>query len=96
MDPSADRQAVTQLLRQWSGGDKQALDQLVPFVYDQLRKLASNCGRTGQSYAADFGIFYEFISYLTASSGPVGHYIQYSLWETRLVKNLCNQDASCN
>jgi len=45
MDPSADRQAVTQLLRQWSGGDKQALDQLVPFVYDQLRKLASNCLR---------------------------------------------------
>ena len=45
MDVSPDRQAVTQLLRQWSGGNKQALDELMPFVYEQLRKLASNCLR---------------------------------------------------
>ena len=45
MDVSPDRQAVTQLLQAWSGGDKQALDKLMPFVYDQLRKLASNCLR---------------------------------------------------
>ncbi len=45
MDVSPDRQAVTQLLRQWSNGDKQALDQLMPFVYDQLRRLAANCLR---------------------------------------------------
>jgi RNA polymerase sigma factor (TIGR02999 family) len=46
MDQSPDHQAVTQLLQQWSNGDKQALDQLMPFVYDQLRKLASNCLRS--------------------------------------------------
>jgi RNA polymerase sigma factor (TIGR02999 family) len=34
---------VTQLLRQWSAGDKQALDRLMPLVYDQLRKIASRC-----------------------------------------------------
>ena len=45
MELSPDRQAVTQLLRQWSNGNKEALDQLMPFVYDQLRKLASNCLR---------------------------------------------------
>jgi RNA polymerase sigma factor (TIGR02999 family) len=45
MDVSPDRQAVTQLLRQWSNGDKQALDELMPFVYDQLRRLAANCLR---------------------------------------------------
>ena len=28
MDASPDRQAVTQLLRQWSSGNKQALDEL--------------------------------------------------------------------
>jgi len=43
---SPDRQAVTELLRQWSGGNKQALDELMPVVYDQLRKLASNCLRS--------------------------------------------------
>jgi RNA polymerase sigma factor (TIGR02999 family) len=45
MDVSPDRQAVTQLLREWSSGNKQALDQLMPVVYDQLRRLASNCLR---------------------------------------------------
>jgi RNA polymerase sigma factor (TIGR02999 family) len=45
MDVSPDRQLVTQLLRQWSSGNKEALDQLMPVVYDQLRKLAANCLR---------------------------------------------------
>jgi len=38
---SADRQSVTSLLRQWSDGNKQALDDLMPLVYDQLRKAAA-------------------------------------------------------
>ena len=32
---------LTQLLKQWSGGSKDALNELMPLVYDQLRKLAS-------------------------------------------------------
>jgi RNA polymerase sigma factor (TIGR02999 family) len=31
---------VTRLLRQWSEGDRQALDQLVPLMYAELRQLA--------------------------------------------------------
>jgi RNA polymerase sigma factor (TIGR02999 family) len=31
---------VTSLLRQWSGGDSQALEQLVPIIYKELRRLA--------------------------------------------------------
>jgi RNA polymerase sigma-70 factor (ECF subfamily) len=34
-------QNVTQLLIGWSRGDKEALDQLVPLVYDELRRQAS-------------------------------------------------------
>jgi len=45
MDPTPDRQFVTQLLQQWGSGDREALDELMPVVYDQLRKLASNCLR---------------------------------------------------
>ncbi len=33
---------VTQLLLAWNDGDKQALDRLVPLVYDELRRLAKN------------------------------------------------------
>jgi RNA polymerase sigma factor (TIGR02999 family) len=32
---------VTQLLAAWRGGDRTALDRLVPLVYDQLRELAA-------------------------------------------------------
>jgi len=33
-------QAVSLLLRAWRGGDKSALDQLMPLVYNELRRLA--------------------------------------------------------
>ena len=32
---------VTRLLQSWSGGDKKALGELVPFVYRELRGLAA-------------------------------------------------------
>jgi hypothetical protein len=32
---------VTRLLQSWSGGNKQALGELVPFVYRELRGLAA-------------------------------------------------------
>src|SRR5579859_3853095 len=31
---------ITQLLRAWEGGDKKALDKLVPLVYKELRRAA--------------------------------------------------------
>src|ERR1700691_5555751 len=43
METPPDRQLVTRLLKEWGGGNKSALDQLVPLVYPQLRKLASIC-----------------------------------------------------
>jgi RNA polymerase sigma factor (TIGR02999 family) len=33
---------VTQLLLDWSSGDKEALDQLMPLVYDELHRLAEH------------------------------------------------------
>ena len=38
MHPEA--QGITQLLRAWSEGDQDALDQLVPLIYDDLYRLA--------------------------------------------------------
>jgi RNA polymerase sigma factor (TIGR02999 family) len=37
----ADPQGITQLLQQSRGGNKEAFDQLVPLVYDQLHKMAA-------------------------------------------------------
>ncbi len=33
---------ITRLLAEWSGGNQAALNHLVPMVYDELRRLASN------------------------------------------------------
>ena len=43
---SADPESVTRLLRQWSAGNKSALDELMPVVYDHLHRLASSCLRS--------------------------------------------------
>ena len=32
---------ITQILRDWQGGSREALDRLIPIVYDELRVLAS-------------------------------------------------------
>ena len=37
---AASQHEVTELLRQWRGGDKKALDRLTPLVYDELHRLA--------------------------------------------------------
>ena len=40
------RQEFTRLLVAWGAGDRSALDQLLPTIYDELRKLArSQLGR---------------------------------------------------
>jgi RNA polymerase sigma factor (TIGR02999 family) len=35
-------ESITQLLERWNDGDEQALVQLMPIVYDELHRLASN------------------------------------------------------
>jgi RNA polymerase sigma factor (TIGR02999 family) len=40
MSPGPRQVDVTQLLTNWSNGDKQALEQLIPLVYGELRRLA--------------------------------------------------------
>jgi DNA-directed RNA polymerase specialized sigma24 family protein len=48
---------VTQLLREWSGGDREALEKLIPIVYQELRLQAArylrreNQGHTLQTTA---------------------------------------------
>jgi RNA polymerase sigma factor (TIGR02999 family) len=41
-DRAADAGAATQLLLAWSAGDRQALDQMLPLVYEELHRLAAH------------------------------------------------------
>ncbi|HSK72609.1 MAG TPA: sigma-70 family RNA polymerase sigma factor [Pyrinomonadaceae bacterium] len=43
------QQQITQFLKQWSGGDREALDQLMPLVYNELRRQASRYLRRERS-----------------------------------------------
>ena len=53
----SDAHSVTQLLEQWNHGDRDALDKLMPLIYDELRKMAKrymsqqNPGHTLQTTA---------------------------------------------
>ena len=59
---------VTQLLRRWSDGDDKALDQLMPVIYKQLRRLAhyhlqrERDGHTLQSTALVHEVFLRLCS----------------------------------
>ena len=48
---TSDGKAVTELLVQWADGDRNALDQLLPLVYDELRRLAHRELRREQANA---------------------------------------------
>jgi RNA polymerase sigma factor (TIGR02999 family) len=39
-EPSSKTHQVTELLAAWSQGDREALDKLMPLIYDELRRLA--------------------------------------------------------
>ncbi|MEL6870757.1 MAG: ECF-type sigma factor [Pseudomonadota bacterium] len=42
----SDPRSITQLLNQWSGGDKKAETELTPLVYDELQRLAKRLFRS--------------------------------------------------
>src|SRR5690606_38186390 len=46
---SPDRQSATRLLQAWRGGDRAALDLLIPVVYDELAGIAHNALRSERS-----------------------------------------------
>jgi RNA polymerase sigma factor (TIGR02999 family) len=59
---------VTNLLRQWSGGDPRALEELVPIIYKELRRLAhyhlrrERDGHTLQTTALVHEVYLRFCS----------------------------------
>ena len=62
---------VTVLLRRWHGGDADARDQLIPLVYDQLRRLAHRrLGRAGGHSLSTSELVHEAYLHLV-DAGPI-------------------------
>ena len=61
------RTDVTRLLQAWSGGDAEARDQLIPLVFDELRRIASfqldreNAGHTLQPTALVHELYLKLV-----------------------------------
>jgi len=69
---SPDRQDVTRLLQQWRGGSHEALDELMPVVYDELRRLAKRClysERPGHTLRATALVHEAYIRLMNADVG---------------------------
>lgn len=49
-EDTSSKQNVTQLLTAWGNGDKEAVDQLMPLVESELRRIASNHMRKENGY----------------------------------------------
>jgi RNA polymerase sigma factor (TIGR02999 family) len=41
MDEAFEKTAITALLQQWSSGDREAAEEVLPLVYDELRRIAA-------------------------------------------------------
>src|ERR1700716_3045955 len=63
---------VTNLLRRWNGGDEGALDQLMPLVYDELKRLAGYYLRmeAGQPSLSSTAIVHEAYIRLVGAADP--------------------------
>src|SRR3954468_298542 len=65
METSSDE--VDRLPREWGGGDSQALEQLMPLIYSELRQLAHKClyrerpGHTLQTTALVHEAYFKLI-----------------------------------
>jgi RNA polymerase sigma factor (TIGR02999 family) len=71
---------VTGLLARWGGGDRQALDQLMPLVYNELRRIASNhlrherAGHTLQTSAVVHEAYLKLVDQKNAQWRDRGHF----------------------
>jgi DNA-directed RNA polymerase specialized sigma24 family protein len=77
---------ITQLLIKWGSGDKAALDELIPLVYDELRKLAASYLRrkSGSNTLQATALVHEaYVRLADQSSISMEHRAQFFGWLRR-------------
>ncbi len=80
----ANTQEVTELLQKWSGGDRDALEQLTPIIYAELHRIAKRYmnrerdGHTLQTTALVNEAYLRLIDWKTAKSNKRVHFFGVS------------------
>jgi RNA polymerase sigma factor (TIGR02999 family) len=85
-----DQQDVTRLLHELSSGNKQVVDELMPLVYDQLRRLAARClraERDGHTLRAT-ALVHEAYLKLVVSDGGFNDRIHFYAIAARAMRHI--------
>jgi len=93
-----DPQEITRLLRSWSGGNRNALDQLMPVVYRELRKLAARClssERPGHSLRAT-ALVNEVYLKLAQSEMAFNDRVHFYALASRMLRHILVDHAKAN
>ncbi len=89
--PTPDPHEVTQLLLAWSRGDRAALDQLMPLVYDELRRLAKyhmRRERAGQTLQTTALIHEAYLRLIDANQAPLENRRHFFAAASRLMRQV--------
>jgi RNA polymerase sigma-70 factor (ECF subfamily) len=82
---------ITQLLLEWSGGDKAALDKLMPLVYDELRRIAGyylNRQRPGHTLQATALVNEAFIRLIDVKDARWQHRAHFFAVAAKIMRNI--------
>jgi RNA polymerase sigma factor (TIGR02999 family) len=77
---TSSQQEITQLLIEWSNGDKAALDKLMPMVYEELRRMAhyymsgERDGHTLQTTALIHEVYIRLVNYQNMQGRQRAHF----------------------
>jgi RNA polymerase sigma factor (TIGR02999 family) len=93
MKESVTRQdhSVTELLVKWGSGDKAALDELIPLVYDELRKLAASYlrRRSGSNTLQPTALVHEaYVRLADQSSISMEHRAQFFGLAAKIMRDI--------
>ena len=92
------KELITRLLHDLSAGQKEAFDELIPLVYDQLRKLAANClyaERPGHTLAAT-ALVHEAYVKLVASDVDFQDRVHFYAVAARVMRRILVDHARAN
>src|ERR1044071_7556664 len=84
-------QEITRLLRKWSEGDRQAIDELMPLVYDELHRQAHlrlGRERPGHSFQTTDLIHEVYIKLVNQPDVQWDHRMQFFAFAARVMRSI--------
>lgn len=88
---ASEQQAVTRLLQELNEGNKEAVDRLIPLVYDQLRRLASRCllaERPGHTLRATALVHEAYVRLAGSDSAQWQDRVQFYAVAARVMRHI--------